>query len=817
MLKMRAWFIALSWCLWPIALGWAVPVQAANAASFGEAINAAHEMMVEYPERAVTAGERASRSATTDEQRATALWIRAEALLRSRDPEGGNLLIRQATDIAGRLTGNPGLHGNILLTRGAIEVELAQIAVAVEHYQRAYRLFRQAGDGRKQAITLLALAELYRQGADFESALRYYQRALETYDGDAVFTVSLLNNRGVLLQEMGRPQAAIAELTTALDATQRTSSVYWRTMVLNNLARSQIALGALDDAEKTVAQGFALADQPGGEGALDNLRVVAASLALERGQIAKARNLIEMRFDRVDLDQTTLGARPAHLTAYTVYDRFGLPALALRHLAALRRLDDQANRIATSTRAALMSVRFDFANQELRIANLKAEELRRNVAFERSRTRFQQTLFALAALGTLLVLALLGYNLYLTRRSRNVIRAANTELAATNIRLEKALAAKTEFLATTSHEIRTPLNGILGMTQVMLADGSLSGKLRDRVGIVHGAGLTMKALVDDILDVAKMETGHLSVSLEPTDLPATLAEVTRMWEEQAHAKGLAFVLDVAQAPRWIETDPGRLRQIIFNLLANALKFTESGGITLRVTTSDGTGGGEGDATRLKIAVRDTGIGIPEEKQGDIFESFKQVDSGTTRKFGGTGLGLAICRSLARALGGDVAVDSVVDEGATFTIDLPLRPAAAPDGDETGMDGTALLIFDRNPINRSMLRTLLEPRIGSVRFADSVEQAVKMLSGGGISHVLIDDGSVRGGEGDPIALVGKVSAAAAGVGARSAILWKTPDDQDLARLRETALDAVIVKPVSGIGIADALFGANGNPPLVSQAA
>jgi signal transduction histidine kinase/CheY-like chemotaxis protein len=786
--------------------------QPTASSSFDALVAISNENMVIDPDLALESGTAAERRASDRIQRATALWLQSEALLRLKRADEGMTRIVKASQLLERVGGQVELRANILLTRGGIDVETGRIADALRHYQQAYRLFQSSENARKQAITLIVIAELFRQGSDFESALRYYQRAYEAYQGDPVFTVSLINNRANLLNDMQRFNEAVAEYRVALRQAQQVENNYWRAHILANLARSQAFAGDLDGARASISQGRQQAARPGGERALDDLRVVEALVALQADNVAVARTHIERRFAGVDLATTTLGARPAHRIAYTVYARSGNSARALGHLEALRRLDDQTNRIATSTSAALMSARFDFANQELRIANLKAEELRRNVAFERSRTRLQQTVFAVAALGTLLVFALLAYNLYTTRRSRNEIRAANAELEQTNVRLEKALAAKTEFLATTSHEIRTPLNGILGMTQVMLADGSVSGRLKDRIDIVHGAGLTMKALVDDILDVAKMETGHLSVSLEPTDLHATLGEVTRMWEEQAHAKGLAFLLDSSGAPRWIETDPGRLRQIAFNLLANALKFTESGGITMRVKQR-----GEGDDARLTIAVRDTGIGIAPEKQGDIFESFKQVDSGTTRKYGGTGLGLAICRNLAQALGGDIGVESVEGEGATFTLDIPLRLTTAPDGIEPDIEGGVLLILDRNPINRSMLRTLLEPRTGHVRFAGDVDEAVRALMGGGVSHVLIDDGTVRGGQADPIALIGKVTAAAANAGARSAVLWKAPSDEDRSRLRETALDIVIAKPVAGAAMADALFGANGKPPLVSQAA
>lgn len=797
---------------WLALLAHPAAAQTANSEVFERSVAIATDNMVADTELAFDAASNAQALANSDTDVATALWLQAEALLRLKRAGEGLPRVVQASKLVDNNAENAELRGNINLTRGGIDVEIADIAGALKHYQDAFRLFQSVGNARKQAITLIVIAELFRQGSDFESALRYYQRALEAHSGDPVFTVSLLNNRANLLNDMQRFPEAIEEYRQALEQAKSVDSAYWRALILANMARSQAFSGDLASANVTIVQGFEEAAKPGSSSVIDDLRVVKAQIALEMGQLATAKREVALRFSGIDLTATTLNSRAAHRVAYMVYARSGDTARALTHLEALRRLDDQTNRIATSTRAALMSARFDFANQELRIANLKAEELRRNVAFERSRAQFQQTIFIVAALGTLLVFGLLAHNLIATRRSRNQIRAANAELEVTNVRLEKALAAKTEFLATTSHEIRTPLNGILGMTQVMLADGSVSGKLKDRIDIVHGAGLTMKALVDDILDVAKMETGHLSVSLEPTDLHATLSEVTRMWEEQAHAKGLAFMLDVSTAPRWVETDPGRLRQIAFNLLANALKFTERGGITMRVVQR-----GEGADARLVMAVRDTGIGIASEKQSDIFESFKQVDSGTTRKYGGTGLGLAICRNLARALGGDIGVESVEGEGATFTLDIPLRAAAPPEGIEADIEGGVLLIFDRNPINRSMLRTLLEPRAGHVRFAATVEDAVRALQAGGVSHLLIDDASVRGGEADAIALIGKVTSAAVAAGARSAVLWKAPSDEDRSRLRETALDVVIAKPVAGAAIANALFGANGNPPLVSQAA
>ena len=322
----------------------------------------------------------------------------------------------------------------------------------------------------------------------------------------------------------------------------------------------------------------------------------------------------------------------------------------------------------------------------------------------------------------------------LLRFSPSVVAAtgsllANIDLEQTNGALEKALAAKTEFLATTSHEIRTPLNGILGMTQVMLADPRTDAATRDRVSVVHGAGVTMRALVDDILDVAKMETGNLTIEERTFDLCRTLTESTRMWDEQARAKGLTFTIDLLDCPAGIVGDPARLRQIVFNLLSNALKFTLVGSVHLRAAR-------QGD--RYEISVRDTGIGIAPERHEEIFESFRQADATTTRQFGGTGLGLTICRNLARAMGGDVLVESEEGQGAVFTLSLPLREEAVETDTPVDLPCLGTLVIDRNPISRAKLRVLVEAAGGSVEAVGEVDAGVALATTRNPCRILVDD-------------------------------------------------------------------------------
>ncbi|HVJ01319.1 MAG TPA: ATP-binding protein, partial [Sphingomonas sp.] len=448
----------------------------------------------------------------------------------------------------------------------------------------------------------------------------------------------------------------------------------------------------------------------------------------------------------------------------------------------------------------------DYAQQEAKIANLRAEEARRTAAFQR-------TLFLSIGSAALAALVLLVIALVTIRRSRNQVRAANVVLADTNVALEKALKAKTEFLATTSHEIRTPLNGILGMTQVMLSDAGLDPRVRDRIGIVHGAGVTMRSLVDDILDVAKIETGNLTVDAAPMDLRETMREVTRLWEEQARAKELGFTLDLDRAPHWIVSDAGRLRQIVFNLLSNAVKFTERGAITVVVAE-------EGE--RLHVTVQDSGIGIPASKFGEIFESFRQVDAGTTRRFGGTGLGLTICRNLAEALGGSIAVESREGEGSRFIVDLPLARAEAPH--ETGSPASGaggLLVVERNPIARSMLRTLFQPH-GEVRFAASLDESLAMIAAHAPARLLADQATLEASaEGALAALQGLAAAAPE---AEVTVLWGSADAEMRDRLERDGRVRVLGKPVAAATLLAAFVPAaqqnlarDGADSLVSQAA
>ncbi len=313
----------------------------------------------------------------------------------------------------------------------------------------------------------------------------------------------------------------------------------------------------------------------------------------------------------------------------------------------------------------------------------------------------------------------LGNLIYTARRnlagSRSALRQARALATEREQAAAAANAAKSIFLATMSHEIRTPLNGVLGMAQAMAAD-DLASSQRERLGIITQSGETLLAILNDVLDLSKMEAGKLDLEAAEFDLAAQIGGVCAAFGALAEAKGLDLSWRASPAAQGIYLgDAVRLRQLVTNLVSNGLKFTEFGQVSVE---ADATAAG------LTLKVRDTGVGIGAEALGRLFEDFMQADASTTRRFGGTGLGLAICRRLARMMGGTIEAESEPGRGALFTVTLPLErlrdsePAeasAVATEDAAELDAVRVLAAEDNEVNRLVLKTLLaqvgvEPRL-----------------------------------------------------------------------------------------------------------
>jgi signal transduction histidine kinase len=406
----------------------------------------------------------------------------------------------------------------------------------------------------------------------------------------------------------------------------------------------------------------------------------------------------------------------------------------------------------------------------------------------------------------------------LNELGNNLTRLATTHAANTRAmnsyarELEESNRYKSEFLANVSHELRTPLNSILLLSK-MLSDGDVRQQLTPehvhQARVIHNAGADLKALIDNILDLSRIEARHMTLIAEPVSLRAIIDSVTELMKPQLDEKGLKLVTEFdARAPVSISTDSEKLRQILINFLSNAVKFTERGSITVRVEP-----GREHDGVNypVSISVTDTGIGIAADKLAMVFEAFKQADGSTSRRFGGTGLGLAISRELACLMGGDILAQSTPGSGSTFSLLLPLELPATPresgagktagtdDGQEqiqyipqADYGGARILLVDDDMRNLLALTPILEKWGLEVMAAGDGPEALETLGTDGEFSLVFMDIMMPGMDG--YETIRRIRQQARFAGLPVIALTARSADEDRQQCRTAGATDCIVKPV-----------------------
>jgi signal transduction histidine kinase/NO-binding membrane sensor protein with MHYT domain/DNA-binding response OmpR family regulator len=404
------------------------------------------------------------------------------------------------------------------------------------------------------------------------------------------------------------------------------------------------------------------------------------------------------------------------------------------------------------------------------------------------------------------LLTLIGIGWFVFRPMMRKILQSNDELFKAKATAEEGARLKSEFLANMSHEIRTPMNGVIGMTNLLL-DTKLSSTQQHYAETVASSADNLLQLVNDILDFSKIEANRMELEIITFDIHQLVTEVADLLSVKGQEKGVEVLLRFApETPRFVKGDPGRIRQIFYNLASNALKFTEQGHVVISLESKKQAG----QVVTFYGSVADTGIGIPEDKIEVIFNKFSQADNSTTRKFGGTGLGLAICRELTAMMGGKVGATSTLGEGSTFwfTVQLELDTEQKDNAKlkfDSSLAGANILVVDDNEVAQAILKEQLLVHGATVEFADDGQQGLMALQEaarrGSPFDIAVLDYMMPGMDGVALAVAIKKNPAIRHTG--MLMISSAPSRGDRRRMQTIGFNGFLTKPAHSDDVLKAL--------------
>ncbi len=613
---------------------------------------------------------------------------------------------------------------NALRNIGIAHRHLGDFDAALDAYLRSLRLRETLGDRRGKAATLHSIGIVYRHLGEYERALARYQEALEIRQamGNKTGVARTLNNMGVVYRAMEQPDRAIDYFRRALGIRETLGSNARPEIAesLTNLGQVYGETGLIEKGLDPLTRALEIWEAIGDRKRIAMTKLILAEHYRRANRLEEAAPLIaralataqEIEAKTVERDAflayaNLYAARGDHPGALDAYKRYKALDDALFH----RRLDETVAQLETELQTRQKQQRIALLTRENEI------QRQRNDIQTLKSSRQQMALYALLATFAVFAALMVLRQMRLNHRRR---------LA------EASAKAKSDFLAVMSHEIRTPMNGVIGSAN-LLGETDLNDDQRELVDLIESSGENLLSIIDDVLSFAKIEAGKLEMTARPFSPRATIEASLSLFKTQADAKKIELLCLVEEdAPAMIAGDEAHLRQILINLIGNAVKFTNRGVIAARLRLVDEAD----DAVELQFSIQDTGLGIPKAKQQRLFDAFTQADDSTTRRYGGVGLGLAIAKRLCEMMGGRIWVESEPGSGSIFSFTMFAKPAGAdqPETTETTLEKAApcfaqqtplrILVAEDNLVNQRVIMRLLQKLGYSPDLADNGRECLE---------------------------------------------------------------------------------------------